>query len=108
MKRKFPKLYSEQANLEVDNDLSGNWHLTLGYHYLHALRLNSSKSINGLPNGFLSDGRQKFAPADTNFGFAGGVRSTMNFHSTVSLLPGASAAIAVTKRSPSDRPAVGR
>jgi hypothetical protein len=70
MKRKFPKLYSEQANLEIDNDLSNNWHLTLGYHYLHALRLNSSKSINGLPNGFLSDGRQKFAPADTNFGFA--------------------------------------
>ena len=27
-------------------------------------------SINAVPNGFLSDGRQKFAPADPNFGFA--------------------------------------
>lgn len=70
MKKKFPKLYSEQANLEIDNDLNRDWHLTLGYHYLHALRLNSSRSINGTPDGFLSDGRQKFTPADTNFGFA--------------------------------------
>lgn len=69
MSRKFPKLYSEQANLGIDNDLGGKWHLTLGYEYLHALRLNSSKSINGVPNGFLSDGRQKFAPADPHFGF---------------------------------------
>lgn len=70
MQRKFPKLYSEQANLEVDNELGKNWHLTLGYHYLHALRLNSSKSVNGVPDGFLSDGRQAFAPADATFGFA--------------------------------------
>ncbi len=70
MKRKFPKLYSEQANLEFDNQFGKDWHLTLGYHYLHALRLNSSRSINGTPAGFLSDGRRKFAPADTTFGFA--------------------------------------
>lgn len=69
MKRKYPKLYSEQARLEVDNDFDKNWHVTLGYHYLHALRLTSSKSINGVPDGFLSDGRQKFSPADSNFGF---------------------------------------
>ncbi len=70
MKRKFPKLYSEQATLEVENTFGKDWHFTAGYHYLHALRLNSSKSINGVPNGFLSDGRLKFAPADPNFGFA--------------------------------------
>lgn len=69
MKRKYPKLYSEQAELEIDNDFDKNWHLTLGYHYLHALRLTSSKSINGLPDGYLSDGRQKFTPADSSFGF---------------------------------------
>ena len=33
------------------------------------MHLISSNTINGLPNGNLSDGRQKFTPADSNFGF---------------------------------------
>jgi hypothetical protein len=33
------------------------------------MHLESSNSINGVPDGNLSDGRQKFAPADPNFGF---------------------------------------
>ena len=68
-KRKFRSAYSELANLEVENDLGKQWYLTVGYHYLHAMHLNSSNTINGVPDGFLSDGRQKFAPADSNFGF---------------------------------------
>ncbi|MBB6145862.1 hypothetical protein HNQ77_003832 [Silvibacterium bohemicum] len=68
-KRDFPRSYSEQANVEIANDFGKDWHLTLGYHYLHAIHLNSSNTVNGLPDGFLSDGRQKFAPADKNFGF---------------------------------------
>ena len=69
VKRKFPSNYSEQASLEVENELGNKWYLTVGYHYLHAMHLESSNSINGVPDGFLSDGRQKFAPADPNFGF---------------------------------------
>jgi hypothetical protein len=68
-KREFPSAYSEQANLEIENNLGNQWYLTVGYHYLHAMRLLSSNTINGVPDGFLSDGRQKFAPADSNFGF---------------------------------------
>jgi hypothetical protein len=67
--RKFPSGYSEQANLEIENGLGKKWYLTVAYHYLHAIHLLSSNTINGLPNGFLSDGRQQFAPADPNFGF---------------------------------------
>jgi Carboxypeptidase regulatory-like domain len=70
VKRNFPSAYSEQANLEIENDLGSNWTLTVGYHYLHAMRLLSSNTINGVPDGFLSDGRQEFQPADSNFGFA--------------------------------------
>jgi hypothetical protein len=70
VQRKFPNAYSEQANLEIENELGNGWHLTTGYHYLHAMRLQSSSSINGVPDGFLSDGRQKFLPADPRFGFA--------------------------------------
>jgi hypothetical protein len=69
MARHFPKLYSEKASLEIDNDLGSKWHGTLNYTYIHALHLNSSSSVNGLPNGFLSDGRDKFVPSDANFGF---------------------------------------
>jgi len=67
--REFPSSYSEQANLEIENELGKKWFLTVAYHYLHAIHLLSSNTINGLPDGFLSDGRQKFAPADSNFGF---------------------------------------
>jgi len=70
VERKFPNAYSEQANLEIENELGNGWHLTAGYHFLHAMRLQSSSSINGVPDGFLSDGRQKFQPADPTFGFA--------------------------------------
>ena len=70
VQRKFPNAYSEQANLEIENELGNGWHLTAGYHYLHAMRLQSSSNVNALPDGFLSDGRQKFTPADPNFGFA--------------------------------------
>jgi hypothetical protein len=69
VKREFPNAYSEQANLEVENELGNGWHLTAGYHYLHAIHLLNSITINGVPNGFLSDGRQLFAPADPAFGF---------------------------------------
>jgi len=69
VQRKFPNAYSEQGNLEIENELGNGWHLTAGYHYLHAMRLESSNSINGVPDGFLSDGRQKFLPADPDFGF---------------------------------------
>jgi hypothetical protein len=41
----------------------------VGYRYLHAMRLLSSNTVNGVPAGYLSDGRQKFQPADSNFGF---------------------------------------
>jgi hypothetical protein len=70
VKRKYPSNYSEHASLEIENELGNKWFLTVGYHYLHAIHLESSESINAVPNGFLSDGRQKFAPADPNFGFA--------------------------------------
>jgi hypothetical protein len=69
VKREFPNAYSEQANLEIENELGNGWRLTTAYHYLHAIHLLNSMTINGIPNGFLSDGRQKFLPADSGFGF---------------------------------------
>jgi hypothetical protein len=68
-KRNFPFSYSELASLEVQNELGNGWSLTLGYRYVHASRLLSSNTINGVPDGFLPDGVQKFSPADSRFGF---------------------------------------
>ncbi len=70
VRRKFPNAYSEQATLEFENDLGRRWFLTAGYHYVHAMHLLSSNTINGAPAGTLIDGRQRFTPADSNFGFA--------------------------------------
>ncbi len=70
VKRSFPQAYAEQATLEFENDLGRKWSLTTGYHYVHAIHLLSSNTINGVPAGNLIDGRQKFTPADSNFGFA--------------------------------------
>jgi len=70
IQRKFPNEYSEQASLEVESKLGKGWLLTTEYQYLHAIDLPVYYSVNGIPNGTLSDGRQSFAPADPRFGFA--------------------------------------
>lgn len=69
VRRDLPNSASERASLEIETDLGDGWRCTIGYRYLHAMRLISSNTVNGLPNGYLPDGRQKFQPADTNFGF---------------------------------------
>jgi hypothetical protein len=67
--RNFPFSYSELASLEVQSELGNGWSTSLKYYHLHASRLLSSNSINGVPDGFLPDGVQKFLPADSRFGF---------------------------------------
>ncbi len=68
--RSYPVQLAEQANLDIEDQLGKDWVLETGYHYLHADHLPNSLSINGAPAGTLSDGRQKFTPADSHFGFA--------------------------------------
>jgi hypothetical protein len=70
VQRKFPNPYSEQASLEVENQIGKGWMLTVGYEFLHGLDLPVYYSVNGLPHGTLPDGRQAFVPADPRFGFA--------------------------------------
>jgi len=70
IQRKFPNNYAELASLEIEDQLGAGWFLTAGYHFVHGLELPVYLSVNGIPNGTLSDGRQAFAPADPNFGFA--------------------------------------
>lgn len=70
LQRKFPNDYAEQATLEMESQLGAGWFVTAGYHFIHGLDLPVYLSVNGLPSGTLSDGRQAFTPADPNFGFA--------------------------------------
>jgi hypothetical protein len=69
VRRKFPNSYSEQATLQVESRIGMNWTLTAGYQYVHAVKMLVYSSVNGLPAGNLSDGRQAFTPADPRFGF---------------------------------------
>jgi hypothetical protein len=70
VRRKFPNAYAEQSSLEVENEIAKDLFLSVGYQFVHALRLPVYDSINGIPNGTLPDGVQTFTPADPNFGFA--------------------------------------
>jgi hypothetical protein len=69
VKRKFPNAYAEETSLEVENEIFGGMYVSVGYQFVHALRLPVYNSINGIPNGTLPDGVQSFTPADPNFGF---------------------------------------
>ncbi len=68
--RKFPNAYAEQASLQIENEVAKNLFVSVGYQFVHALKLPLYLSINGIPDGTLPTGVQAFTPADPNFGFA--------------------------------------
>jgi hypothetical protein len=69
VKRKFPNAYAEETSLEVENEIAKDLFVSVGYQFVHALKLPIYNSINGVPNGTLPNGVQTFTPADPNFGF---------------------------------------
>jgi hypothetical protein len=71
-KREFPQPLAEQASLEVEHQIGKDLYASVGYQWLHAMRLPVYSSINGIPNGCvpgISGCKQDFRPADPNFGF---------------------------------------
>jgi hypothetical protein len=69
VKRKFPNAYAEEASLEIENEVAKGLFVSVGYQFVHGLKLPVYDSVNGIPNGTLPTGVQAFAPADPNFGF---------------------------------------
>ena len=69
VKRKFPNAYAEEASLEVENEVANGLFVSVGYQFVHGLKLPVYDSINGAPDGTLPTGVQAFTPADPNFGF---------------------------------------
>ena len=67
MKRKFPNPYAEETSLEVENEVAKNLFVSVGYQFVHGLKLPVYLSINGVPNGTLPTGVQSFTPADPTF-----------------------------------------
>jgi hypothetical protein len=55
--------------LEIENEIAKDTFVSVGYQFIHGLKLPIYYSINGLPSGTTPDGVQLFTPADTNFGF---------------------------------------
>jgi Carboxypeptidase regulatory-like domain len=66
---KFANAYAEHGSLEVENEIAKDLFVSVGYEFVHGLKLPLYSSINGLPNGTLPSGVQSFTPADTSFGF---------------------------------------
>jgi hypothetical protein len=70
VQRKFPNAYAEQASLEVENEIARGLFVSVGYQFVHGLKLPLYLSINGVPSGTLPSGVQSFTPSDPNFGFS--------------------------------------
>jgi hypothetical protein len=70
VQRKFPNAYAEEASLEVENEVARDLFVSVGYQFVHGLKLPLYLSINGVPSGMLPSGVQAFTPADPDFGFA--------------------------------------
>jgi hypothetical protein len=68
--KKFPNPYSENASLQVERSLGKDMQMSIGYNYVHALRIHYFGNANAAPNGTLPDGKQALTLADPNFGFA--------------------------------------
>ncbi len=66
----FPNPYAENASLQVERTLGRDVQISVGYSYLHALRLHYYGHANAKPVGLLPDGKVQLAPADPNFGFS--------------------------------------
>jgi hypothetical protein len=67
--RRFPNAYAEQASLEIENEVAKGLFVSVGYQFVHGLRLPLYLSINGVPSGTLATGVQAFTPADAKVGF---------------------------------------
>lgn len=73
-KRDFPQPLAEQASLEVEHQIGKDFYVSVGYQWVHAMRLPVYSSINGTPlpecDPLVTSGcKQQFAPVDPNFGF---------------------------------------
>ena len=79
-KRKFPQPLSEQASLEVEHQIGKDLYASVGYQWMHAMRLPVYSSINGTPatdpetgvcnpETIASGCKQFFRPLDPGFGF---------------------------------------
>jgi hypothetical protein len=68
--KRFPNPYSENASLQVERSLGRDMQMSVGYSYVHALRIHYFGDANAKPNGTLPDGKQALTLADPNFGFA--------------------------------------
>ena len=67
----FPNPYAENASLQVERTLGKDVQISVGYSYIHALRLHYFGHANAKPTGLLlPDGKIQLTFADPNFGFA--------------------------------------
>ena len=70
MKRRFPNAYAEETSLEVENEIAKGVFVSVGYQFVHALKLPLYEQHQRSPQRHASDRSASFHAADPNFGFA--------------------------------------
>jgi hypothetical protein len=70
VQRRFPNAYAEESSLEIENEVVKDLFVSVGYQFVHGLKLPIYNSINAVPSATLPSGIQGFIPADPLFGFA--------------------------------------
>jgi outer membrane receptor protein involved in Fe transport len=66
----FPNPYSENGSLQVERSIGKDIQVSIGYNFIHALKIHYFGDANAKPAGTLPDGKQALTLADPNFGFA--------------------------------------
>ncbi len=63
-----PNPYAEQANLQLEHELPGQMRVSLGWLWVHGLKLTMLNQLNAVRVGTLLSGKPQYAPRDQRFG----------------------------------------
>jgi hypothetical protein len=63
-----PNPYAEQANLQLEHELPGQMRVSLGWLWVHGLKMTTLTQLNVVRVGTLPSGKPQYAPRDQRFG----------------------------------------
>lgn len=67
--RDFPNPYAEQAIVQIERELGQHWGITMGYIFVHGLKMGALRHVNARPIGVLPNGKRQYTLRDLRFVF---------------------------------------
>ena len=65
----LPNPYAEHGLLQIERELARDWGVTVGYLFVHGLKMSALRHVNAQPAGFLPNGKRRYMLRDPQFGF---------------------------------------